>query len=81
MKKGKSELLRFLGIWFSLILASSILGSGAWLSGIFAIALMVVVALTNERYSILTARNKTIIITFLLLLIVVLFQFQWKLNA
>ncbi len=81
MKKEKSELLRFFGIWFGLILASSVLGSGAWLSGIFAIALIVVISLTSEKYPILTVRNKKIIISILLLFIVVLFQFQWKLNA
>ena len=81
MKKSKSELLRFFGIWFSLILASSIFGSGAWLSGIFAIAIMLVVSLTNKRYPILTLKNKIIIISTLSVLIVIFFNVQWKLNA
>ena len=81
MKKSTASFLRFLGIWLSLILATSTIDAGAWFSAIFAITLMVVVSLTSERYPLLTERNKKIIIPILLLLIVSLFQFQWKFNA
>lgn len=81
MKKSTASFLRFLGIWLSFILASSLLGSGAWLSALFAIALLVVVGLTNERYPFLTVQNKTIIISILSIFIALLFIFQWRLNA